>query len=157
MKVLNPLKALPVLALILLLSAIGAASPVYAAVIDGADTGGRPFEVFMTGAAERPGPGDPDGTGTAFFTLNPGQGEICFVLTVENIDSATASHIHRAPADVAGPVVVPLVPPTTGSSSGCTAVDQGLIMEILQSPDQFYVNVHNPAFPAGAVRAQLTK
>ncbi|HBA91321.1 MAG TPA: CHRD domain-containing protein, partial [Anaerolineaceae bacterium] len=109
------------------------------------------------GAAERPGPGDPDGTGTAFFTFNPGQGEICFVLTVENIDSATASHIHRAPADVAGPVVVPLTPPTTGSSSGCTAVDPGLIMQILQFPDQYYVNVHNPAFPAGAVRAQLTR
>ena len=157
MKGLNPLKAMPVLALILLLSAIGTASPVYAAVIDEAGTGGRPIEVFMTGAAERPGPGDPDGTGTAFFTLNQGQGEICFALTVENIDPATASHIHRAPADVAGPVVVPLTPPTTGSSSGCTAVDPGLIMEIRQFPEQFYVNVHNPAFPAGAVRAQLSK
>jgi len=157
MKGLNPLKALPVLALILLLSAIGTASPVFASVVDGADTGGRPIEVFMTGAAERPGPGDVDGTGMAFFTLNQGQGEICFVLTVENIDPATASHIHRAPADVAGPVVVPLTPPTTGSSSGCVAVDPVLIMEIRQFPEQFYVNVHNPAFPAGAVRAQLTR
>src|SRR5688572_15700477 len=26
--------------------------------------GGRPFEVTLTGAAEVPGPGDPDGTGT---------------------------------------------------------------------------------------------
>ena len=50
----------------------------------------------MTGAAEAPGPGDPDGSGTAFFTLNQGQGEICFELTVANIDPATAAHIHRA-------------------------------------------------------------
>ena len=28
-----------------------------------ADDGGRPINVAMTGAAERPGPGDPDGTG----------------------------------------------------------------------------------------------
>jgi hypothetical protein len=33
--------------------------------------------VEMTGAAEAPGLGDPDGTGTAYFTLNQGLGEIC--------------------------------------------------------------------------------
>ena len=32
--------------------------------------GGRPFEVTLTGAAEVPGPGDPDGTGTATLSLN---------------------------------------------------------------------------------------
>src|SRR5687767_6703805 len=35
---------------------------------------GRPITVEMTGAAERPGPGDPDGSGTAAFRINPGQG-----------------------------------------------------------------------------------
>jgi hypothetical protein len=157
MKGLHSFKVLPVMTLMLLLLTMGVANPVFAAVIDEADTGGRPIEVFMTGAAERPNPGDPDGTGTAFFTLNQGQGEICFELTVENIDPATASHIHRASAEVAGPVVVPLIPPTTGSSSGCAVVDPGLIMEIRQFPERFYVNVHNPTYPAGAVRAQLSK
>ena len=51
----------------------------------GTGDGGRPFTVALTGAAERPGPGDPDGSGTARLSLNPGQEEVCFTLTVENI------------------------------------------------------------------------
>lgn len=119
--------------------------------------GGRPFSTSLTGAEEVPVPGDPDGTGEVVMTLNHGQGEICFQLTVQNIAPATAAHIHRGPFGVAGPVVVGLVPPTSGFSSGCVAVDRDLIKEIIQNPDDFYVNVHNAAFPAGAVRGQLSK
>jgi len=122
-----------------------------------ADDGGRPIVVAMSGAEEAPGPGDPDGSGTAAFTLNPGQGEICYWLTVEDIAPATAAHIHRAPAGSPGPVVVPLAAPTDGSSSGCAEVDRDLIKEIMQTPDAFYVNVHNADFPPGAVRGQLSK
>lgn len=119
--------------------------------------GGRPFTVQMTGAAERPGPGDPDGSGTARFMLNHGQGRICFELTVENIAPATAAHIHVANVDNPGPVVVPLAAPTDGDSSGCVDVDASLIKQIIQNPGAYYVNVHNAEFPAGAVRGQLSK
>jgi hypothetical protein len=122
-----------------------------------ADQGGRPLSIAMTGAAEAPGPGDPDGTGTATITLNHGQGQVCFELTVANIDTATAAHIHEAPVGVPGPVVVGLTPPATGSSAGCVAVAPALVKEIQQNPAAYYVNVHNAAFPAGAVRGQLTK
>lgn len=119
--------------------------------------GGRPLETGLTGAAEVPGPGDPDGSGTARLTLNPGQGEICFELTVANIEPATAAHIHEAPAGSAGPVVVGLTAPTTGTSRDCLAVDRELIQEIMADPSAYYVNVHNSPFPAGAVRGQLSK
>lgn len=119
--------------------------------------GGRPLSTPMSGAEEAPGPGDPDGSGEVVMTLNHGQGEICFQLTVQNIAPATASHIHRGPFGVAGPVVVGLPPPTSGFSSSCVAVDRDLIKEIIQNPDEFYVNVHNAPFPAGAVRGQLSK
>jgi hypothetical protein len=118
--------------------------------------GGAPASATMTGAVEVP-PGDPDGTGTASFTLNPGQGEICFELSVSGIDPATAAHIHRAPAGVAGPIVVPLAAPTSGSSSGCVSTDRELVLAIIKDPGAYYVNVHNPAFPAGAVRGQLSR
>jgi hypothetical protein len=71
-----------------------------------AATGGRPLSTVLTGAAEVPGPGDPDGRGTARLTLNQGQEEICYDLTVSGIAPATAAHIHVGTADVAGPVVV---------------------------------------------------
>jgi hypothetical protein len=118
---------------------------------------GRPFTVAMSGGEEAPGPGDPDGTGVATFTMNPGLGEIQFTLRVENIGPATAAHIHRAPAGVPGPIVVPLTAPTSGSSSGTVTASRELILEILKNPSQFYVNVHNAEFPGGAVRGQLSR
>jgi CHRD domain len=119
--------------------------------------GGRPFTVQMTGAAERPGPGDPDGSGTAKFMLNNGQGRVCFELTVTGIAPATAAHIHEADVDHPGPIVVPLAAPTDGDSSGCVDVDPEEIKEIIQDPGDYYVNVHNADFPAGAIRGQLAK
>jgi len=38
-----------------------------------ASAGGRPLSAEMTGAQEVPGPGDPDGSGTVSFTMNPGR------------------------------------------------------------------------------------
>lgn len=135
--------------------ALALAGPVSADRLDGANTGGRPISVTMTGAAERPGPGDPDGSGVAHFTLNYGQNEICYRLEVSDIATATAAHIHLAPSDAPGPVVVPLVAPSDGSSSGCVSVDRELIKAILLHPENYYVNVHNAEFPAGAIRGQL--
>jgi hypothetical protein len=123
--------------------------------------GGRPFTVPMTGAAERPGPGDPDGSGTAWFWVNYGQMEICYTLFVENITlPAIAAHIHWAPTSDPGPVVVPLTAPdATGWSSGCASVtNAALLKNILQHPWEYYVNVHTlPLYGAGAVRGQLSK
>lgn len=122
------------------------------------DQGGRPLSVALTGAAEVPGPGDPDGTGRAVIRLNQGQGEVCFELTVSNIAPATAAHIHSGAAGVAGDVVVTLTPPPTdGSSKGCVSAGADLIKDIRQNPGNFYVNVHNADFPDGAVRGQLAK
>lgn len=122
------------------------------------DHGGRPLSTSLTGAAEVPGPGDSDGTGTASITLNQGQGQICFEITVSNIATATAAHIHEAPAGQAGPPVVTLnPPPASGSSKDCVTADAELIKRIRQNPENFYINVHNAEFPDGAVRGQLSK
>ena len=119
--------------------------------------GGRKFTTALTGAAEVPISGDPDGSGTATITLNHGQGEVCWEITVSGIAPTFAAHIHAAPAGVPGGVVVPLSPPTSGSSSGCTTADPDLIKAIIQNPEQYYVNVHNADFPGGALRGQLSK
>ena len=140
---------LAIITLLLLVAAI--------AVIGTAQAQGRPLATTLTGAAEVPGPGDPDGTGTATLTVNPGLGQICYELTVSGIAPATAAHIHVGPVGVAGPVVVALEPPTDGTSSACAEVDRELALAILKSPSDYYVNVHNAEFPAGALRCQLSK
>ena len=119
--------------------------------------GGRKLQTNLTGAAEAPNPGDPDGRGMATVTVNAGKRQVCYTLSVRNIDPATAAHIHEAPAGVAGPVKVTLRAPTTGRSSGCVTVTRALALDILKDPADYYVNVHNAAFPTGAVRGQLAK
>ncbi|MFN2500260.1 MAG: CHRD domain-containing protein [Pyrinomonadaceae bacterium] len=118
--------------------------------------GGRPLTATLTGAAEVPGPGDADGTGTAKITLNHGQGQICYELTVSNIGTATAAHIHIGGPTVAGGVVV-VAAPTDGSSDGCVDLDKAKVKEIMHNPGNYYINVHNTEFPDGAVRGQLSK
>jgi hypothetical protein len=120
-----------------------------------ATAAGAKRSTTLSGAEEVP-PADPDGTGFALITLNVGQATVCWELTVANIQPAAAAHIHRAPAGVNGPVVVGLTPPTTGSSSGCTSAAPALIQDIIDNPEQYYVNVHNAEFPNGAVRGQLS-
>jgi CHRD domain len=141
-----------IIALMLLVGAVAVAG-----IAGAAQAQGRPLSTTLTGAAEVPGPGDPDGTGTAALTVNPGLGQICYALTVSGIAPASAAHIHVGPVGVAGPVVVPLAPPTNGSASACAEVDSELALAILKSPSDYYVNVHNAEFPAGAVRGQLSK
>ena len=109
----------------------------------------------LSGDEEVPGPGDPDGRGRAQIEINVADGTLCFDLFVRNIDPATAAHVHEAPMGVAGPVVVGLTAPSDGRSEGCVAVDPTLLAEIEANPSDYYVTVHNPAFPPGAVRGQL--
>ena len=109
----------------------------------------------LTGAAEVPGPGDPNGSGEATLTLFPEQGLLCYVLTARGIAPATAAHVHAAPPGEAGPVVIPLAPPTGGVSGGCMPADPALLRDIAANPEEYYVNVHNAAYPAGAIRGQL--
>ena len=120
--------------------------------------GGRPLSAHLTGAAERPAPGDPDGGGHANLRVNVGQSQVCYDLMVEKIATATMAHIHKAGPDAAGPVVVSLTAPdAAGNSSACVTADAALVKDILQNPGAYYVNVHNADFRAGAVRGQLSK
>ena len=139
------------------LVALAIAGPASAAKLGGADQGGRQLTTTLTGGQEVPEPGDPDGIGFATVTVNPGQGVLCYELSVSGIAQATAAHIHEAPVGVAGPVVKELLPPTDGSSGGCIDVGRVLAKEILQDPADYYVNVHNAEFPGGALRGQLSK
>jgi hypothetical protein len=132
------------------------AAPIVSAVPPSGIHSGRPLAAQLTGAAEVP-LGDPDGSGVAKLRLNQGQRTICYRITVADIAPATAAHIHIAPVGAAGPVVVPLTPPTAGTSEGCTTVDRMLIKAIRKHPANYYVNVHNAEYPGGAVRGQLAK
>jgi hypothetical protein len=120
---------------------------------------GRPYSVPLEGSQEV-GPGDPDGSGVADLTINPGLEELCFSLAVEGIESPTRAHIHEAPAGQNGPIVVfffdIVIPdPIPVTFEDCVHVDRDLARDLIRFPEDFYVNIHNAAFPAGAIRGQL--
>jgi len=121
-----------------------------------------PYLATLSGSSEVPGPGDPDGTGAATVSIAldagtlPATAEVCFDLAYSGIANPTAAHIHDAPTGSAGPVVVDFGAPTPNSFSGCVDnVANALAADILANPAEYYVNVHNADYPAGAIRGQL--
>jgi hypothetical protein len=130
------------------------------AVIANADHGGKSFATAMTQevTSSPPYQGDIDGTGSALLTVNHGQREVCWELSVTDVTlPATAAHIHKAAVDIRGPIVVGLsAPDAAGHASGCVSDrDADLLRDILTNPADYYVNVHTTDYPAGAVRGQL--
>lgn len=122
------------------------------------------FEATLTGAAERPNPVSPSGSGTATFTLNDAGTAVSYSITVQNMTSAiSAAHIHLGDASVSGGVVVALTTPTnggtvTGSVSSTTGLGLGVsfgsLLELMRNGD-VYVNVHTANNPGGEIRGQI--
>jgi hypothetical protein len=112
----------------------------------------------LAGANERPQPADTSGSGSANILVLPSASRVCFTLVARSVQlPATASHIHRGAADVAGPIVVPLAPAPTanGMSAGCVTADPTVLQDIVANPGNYYANVHTRQFPGGAIRGQL--
>lgn len=109
----------------------------------------------LRGAAEVPGPGDPDGRGKAYVRVLPRFGAVCFDLSWRNIATPTAAHIHKGAKGEAGPVVVPLFSGEPDERGCVDDLDEDLLHAIQRHPRQYYVNVHNGEYPDGAIRGQL--
>jgi hypothetical protein len=109
--------------------------------------------VSLSGTAEVPGPGDPDGTGSAAVSINSSDGTVCYRIDVQGIGEPTAAHIHSGGATESGPPVVTL--DIASGLSGCAQADAATIQGIQANPSNYYVNVHTQEFGGGAVRGQL--
>jgi hypothetical protein len=122
----------------------------------------------LSGANEVP-PADPDGRGLAL--VKTGRTRVCFAVGWTRIAPPIFAHIHRGPAGVNGPVVVlffdvpeiaaspnAALPATISAVDGCVDVpDAALLRDIRRNPSGYYVNVHTPEFPPGAIRGQLRR
>ena len=117
-------------------------APVQAAIIT--------LEAVLTGANEVPGPGDPDGSGHATFTIDTVALTVTWDVTVANIDPVIAAHIHPGPAGVAGPPLIDFL----GQLSGGPLQSDDLA-QVIANPSAFYYNVHTDPFQPGAIRGQL--
>ena len=143
------------------LSAVGAVMTASGAL---ADPKTATFNVQLSGAAEvcptAPGTCGGPGTGTATIEIDRNARTLCYSITTQNVAlPLLAAHIHVAPVGQAGPVVIPLfTQPMNAATVGRTCLadlDKNLLKAIIRNPQDYYVNVHNAAFPNGAVRGQL--
>jgi CHRD domain len=93
-------------------------------------------------------------TGSATVTVDASSGQVCAKVT-SNVTGAVAMHIHKGASGVNGPVVVPLDVKAINGASICATATSALATAIAADPAGYYVNIHTPAKPAGALRGQL--
>lgn len=114
--------------------------------------------------------GDPNGEGSAYvFGVDGDPTTLCYVLEVSELQlvpvtEGMAAHIHEGVAGENGPIVANLAGPEDGNAGDCLTEGEegkfptneaGIVQRILTNPEDFYINVHNPEFPDGAIRGQL--
>ena len=121
----------------------------------------------LTGAQELQA-ADADGTGKAKVTIAADKGRLCWDISFRRAGTANRGHIHAGDAATNGPIVVaffdlqasPADPrhdtlETKQKLSGCQDVEAALLADIIASPQNYYVNLHNARYPAGMMRCQL--
>ena len=117
----------------------------------------RIYVAYLYGGQERPVLGDLDAYGTATVTINAANTGICYSIILHNTVASTAAHIHSGPPQVAGGIALAL--PVNASIplrvANCVGAPAALIGSLRAGSQNFYVNVHNAAFPGGAARGQL--
>jgi hypothetical protein len=141
------------------------------AVVTPAAAAPTTLSAVLSGLAEVP-IADPDGAGTASVTADPEAGTLCYTVTATNIDlPVTMAHIHEgaagtAPASNIRVHFTAAVGDADGTFNGCAAnpadyslpagqTVQQFLTALVTNPSNYYVNVHNATYPAGAVRGQL--
>jgi len=117
---------------------------------------------FVSG---QPDKGDPDATGIGSITLNPGSGgntgSATVNLTLSNIDFPLSLwHIHTGAANTQGGVLIDFGNPETYRNGNIISgtvpnLSTTNIQNVLANPSNFYLNIHNGPFGAGAIRDQL--
>lgn len=126
--------------------------------VGGAFAADNTVSAKLSGKDEVPGPGDDDGSGEAALKLKKKKKKISFNISFEGIQNPVAGHIHKGTKNVAGPIKVLLFEDQAGVTSPISdtvKAKKKLIKKIKNNPNGWYVNLHTPDFPDGAIRGQL--
>lgn len=157
------------LALVVMVGTVAAASP-----------DPRNFRAHLSGKAEVPNPTDTQAQGQAIFQLSNDGTKLHYKLIAANVENVFMAHIHFAPVDQNGPIVVWLYgsPPAGPDEDLIQGRFDGVLAEGVITADDViapasnpdfdfdslidairsgntYVNVHTVDNPAGEIRGQI--
>jgi hypothetical protein len=111
------------------------------------------FKATLNGASETP-PNTSAATGDATLTFNETDNTFSVVVNYSGL-TATGAHIHKGAYGVPGNVVFPFSPITSPIKYTSSSLDSTQKADLFAN--QYYVNIHSAAFPAGEIRGQLIK
>jgi hypothetical protein len=111
---------------------------------------GAIYKASLSGAMESPTTTS-TATGVAYFTVNNGT---MSYHVAHNVNGATASHLHKAAAGMAGPVIHALMITDATDIAGTGLALMGTDVADIKAGD-VYVNIHSAADPNGEIRGQL--
>lgn len=120
--------------------------------------GVRTYQANLAGANEVP-PNTGAVSGRAIMALSADAGSLAYRLSVADVVSTTAAHIHQAKTGANGPVIFNLIPSgatlnPANAVNGTITLTETHLFNLISG--NYYVNVHTSARPAGEVRGQLT-
>ena len=108
----------------------------------------------LSGDQETSG-GAAGGSGEFTGEMTRASGQLCYTLAVDGVDAPTAAHIHAGAEGEDGEAVITLKITGKSKKNTCVDVAADVLTKLIENPFGYYVNVHNAAYPAGAVRGQL--
>ena len=115
---------------------------------------GESLRANLSGDQVASGPGAPNAFGTANLLIDLGNGVLCFRMGYDGINHPTEAHIHAGGPGQNGRPVIDLHPEANGDE-GCVGADPTALRNVRDHPEAFYLQLHTPEYPGGAIRGQL--
>jgi hypothetical protein len=115
---------------------------------------GESLRANLSGDQVTPGPGAANAFGTANLFIDLGNGVLCYRMGYDGINRPTEAHIHAGGPGQNGRPVIDLHPEANGDE-GCVGADPTALRNVRDHPEAFYLQLHTPEYPDGAMRGQL--
>jgi hypothetical protein len=115
---------------------------------------GESFRVNLSGNEVVPGPGAPNAVGVANLFIDLPNGVLCYRMGYDGINRPDMAHIHQGGPGQNGRPVIDLHVEQSGDE-GCVGADPTALRNVRDHPEAFYLQLHTPDYPDGALRGQL--
>jgi hypothetical protein len=108
----------------------------------------------LSGDQVTPGPGAPNAFGIANLYIDLGRGLLCYRMGYDGTNRPSGAHVHAGGPGQNGRPVIDLHPEMNGDE-GCVGADPTALRNLRDHPEAFYLQLHTPENPDGAMRGQL--